>query len=164
METNHSIVIEASRFPAEDKEWFGMKYRAYDHIEEANAVMKPYLDNRKEIAKKELQGFEISLTPEDHSDCDRIERHTLALQKWPAFLLFRPSAKIMENCQKVNNKRAELTNRVNNPFVDLEKADGVAMLKSMLEELDKAGFKVSEVKEESNGEYVKETFTLDFKA
>lgn len=162
------ITLNVWRFFDTKDERLSLHYRASDRIEKANAVIKPFIEARKEMRRKEKEGYEFSLTPEDKASFEKVENHSRALQEWEAkgffkFLYQRPERPTDEQVKKwkeISEKRSEFESRIANPLIDLLKEDGEAMLKDLISGWIKSGFKIKNRVPETNGEYVKETIEL----
>lgn len=166
------ITLNVWRFTDKD-ERMSLLYRVTDHIDEANSVMTPFINGRKTVLKEETNNFENGVTVADKSSIARVENHARAMQEYQACSWLRralsskpvrPSDADVATWKRVTDARAELSNRLANPLMDLLKPDGEAMLKGMMEEWAKVGFTQSANDQESNGEYVKEVIGLTFTA
>ena len=164
------------KYQVDGRDYFSMLYRATESIDEANEVLNRYIAARKEMRKKDLDGFEAEVTSLEKIACQMVENHPRKLQEWEAdkanagiLKLFfkgfdkkpdRPSEEATKIYKRVTDKRAELNSLLANPLLQLDGADGAAMLKAIVEELEAKGFKVKSREAESNGDWTKETIVL----
>ncbi len=165
------VTLTVWRLKAEGQDWLSMVYRATDHVAEANEVMQPFLEARRMINQKELDGYEASLTELEKAAVALVEAHPRRLQEWEALPFLgkvfgkrpeRPSDEAVKIFERVTSKRTELRNRIANPLMDFQLADGEAVLTAMLEQLTGKGFSTPTRKAESNGEFYKEVIELSF--
>lgn len=170
-EINKGIVLNTFKYQADGRDLMGMLYRAYDHIEEANAVIKPFMDNRKAFNERALAAYEAALDPYESAVSLRVNDHPRALQDYEALpwwkRLFcirplRPTDDEVKIWKKVSDKRAELNSLIANPLMNLVAEDGEQLTKDLIEGWKKAGFGLHSTKEESNGEYHKVTTKLEW--
>jgi hypothetical protein len=156
-EWKKGVNLRVYRFSAEDKDWMSMVYRATDSIEDANAVMVPFIRARKMMAQKVKEGYEFSLTPKDKviiGLCESAGRSRFRR------IFMKPAESDWKRFKEIHDKRAELDARLANPLMDLEKADGEAMLKAMIEQLAAKNFTLKSRESSSNGEFHQENIHL----
>lgn len=170
-EVSKGIVLTAMKYEADGREMMGMIYRAYDNIELANKVIKPFIDNRRAFHSRELNAFEAELDPQDARDTDYVAGHARALQDYEALPWWkrlmtirpiRPTDEQVNTWKRVTDKRTELSNLSANPLMNLVAEDGTAMIKDLIQGWEKVGFKVTSKQEESNAEYHKTTIKLEY--
>ena len=71
-----------------------------------------------------------------------------------------PPQEILDEFKKVEDRRAELNSRIHNPFLDLLRSDGEAMLRDIISGLQSKGFEILSDTRKSNGEVDQQTIVL----
>ena len=172
MEENKGIHLNTFKYEAEGRQLMGMLYRAYDHIEEANAVVKPFMDNRKAFNERCLVAYETALDPFVSANSQRVSEHPHKLQEWEVlpwykklfcFRPIRPTDAEVEDWKKVSDKKAELNSLIANPLMNLVAEDGEQMVLDLVQGWKEKGFELKGQEEESNGEYIKKSIKLEWK-
>lgn len=163
------VQLYLARYSAKGKDYAGMVYRTNCCVDEANAVMRPFLDARKALAQRELDYFLKNVDPQTVKAIALVERWKLDMQDWDrsswlAKTLFRqpemPPEDVRETYKTYDDLKSELSNRAGNCLMDMLREDGEGLLRDVLKSFEAAGFVVDSHERESNGEYDTENFIL----
>ena len=170
-EINKGIHLNTFKYQADGRDLMGMMYRAYDHIEEANAVIQPFLKVRKELNQRFLTAYEESLDPFVSANWLRVNEHPRKLQEYEALPWWkrlicirpiRPTDEEVTDWKTVSDKKAELNSLIANPLMNLVAEDGEALERDLIAGWTEKGFGIHSQQDESNGEYVKRCTKMEW--